>query len=87
MLDDSHHDQPPAPWDIVVLTSGNTADAPTDVPFLVVDEPAPGILEINHLDAHPDHPDFAAAVTHHDIALITRIESGCLRSWSPTRLP
>ncbi|MFC9816082.1 DUF6211 family protein [Streptomyces virginiae] len=45
----------------------------------------PGTYVLWHLDTHPDHHDWAAAVTTADIHTLTRITTaGDVRTWTPS---
>lgn len=76
----------PQPYDLVHLRPGNEAGADPATPLILADtiEDQPGTYVVWHLDTHPRHQDWAAAVTAADIATITRHERGSVHTWTPS---
>lgn len=75
----------PRPYDLVRLIPGNRLGIDPRTVLTVADtvDNAPGVFEVHHQDDHPDHMDWAGAVTTADIATIVRITGTTAHSWSP----
>ncbi|MGW1674581.1 DUF6211 family protein [Streptomyces sp. NPDC002324] len=87
MLDDQNApagDRAPQPYDLVRLSPGNRFGLPADTLLTVADlvDDEPGVLEVHHQYNHPDHLDWAAAVTAEDIATVIRVTAGTVETWS-----
>ncbi|MFD8146105.1 DUF6211 family protein [Streptomyces sp. NPDC059708] len=77
----------PQPYDLVRLHPASAATAGTTpaTTLIIADivEDQPGTYEVWHLADHPDHHDWAAAVTLDDLAAITRsTATGDVHTWT-----
>ncbi|MFJ5811738.1 DUF6211 family protein [Streptomyces sp. NPDC093093] len=77
-------DNAPQPYDHVHLHPDNRLGVDPRTPFLVADTEPPGTYTLWHLADHPEHHDWAAAVTLDDIALAVRVTTTDTRTWTPT---
>jgi len=87
VFDPPHGD--PQPGDYIKLKPGNSLGTSEHETFVVVDDIAPvaGHLVLNLSPAHPDHVDWAAAVSPDEVARCSRITEEGSFSWTPSPDP